>query len=97
LLICYGYKVIRNIDSILARFANRQIEYLLQNAPGTRQPYIVGVVAFINKGQERDFGRRCIIEGDIERVALSSGGKYKLTFQGENKAKALAREMIRRA
>jgi hypothetical protein len=97
LLICYGYKVIKKIDAIPSRFANNQIEYLLQNAPGTRQPYIVGIVASINIGQKRDFGQKCIIDGDIERIALSRGGKYQLTFQGENKAKALAREMIRRA
>jgi hypothetical protein len=98
LLICYGYKVIRNIDAIPSRFANKQIEYLLQTAPGTRQPYIAGFMASINNlAQERDFGQKCIIEGNIERIALSRGGKFQLTFQGENKAKALAREMIRRA
>jgi len=102
LLICYGYKygykLIRKIDAIPKRFANNQIEYLLQNAPGTRQPYIMGLMASINNiSQERDFGQKCKDEGTIERVALSEGGKYRLTAWGENRAKALARDLIERA
>ncbi len=98
LLICYGYKIIRKIDAIPRRFASNQIEYLLQNAPGTRQSYIAGFMASINTlSQERDFGKKCKDEGTVELVALSEGGKYRITAWGENKARELACDLIARA
>jgi len=100
LLICYGYKCIRNIDSIRIRLVHSQIEDLLARAPGSRQSSIARYMASISPAlgsDERDFGQKCIQEGTVVRVDLSKGGRYRLTNSGENKAKALARDLIERA
>jgi hypothetical protein len=81
------------------KFVHSQIEYLLAHAPGSRQSPIVGFMASISAlgSDERDFGRKCVEEGTVVRVGLSEGGRYRLTNWGENKAKALARDLIERA
>jgi hypothetical protein len=100
LLICLGYKYIRNIDRMRIKFVHSQIEYLLARAPGSRQSPIVGFMASISPAlgsDERDFGQKCVQEGTVVRVGLSEGGRYRLTDWGENKAKALAHDLIERA
>jgi hypothetical protein len=100
LLICFGYKCIRNIDSIRIKLVHSQIEYLLARAPGSRQSPIARFMASISPAlgnDERDFGRKCIEEGTVVRIDLAEGGRYRLTNSGENKAKALARDLIERA
>ena len=100
LLICFGYKCIRNIDIIRTKFVHSQIEYLLARASGSRQSSIARYMASISPAlgsDERDFGQKCIQEGTVVRVDLSKGGRYRLTNLGENKAKALARDLIERA
>jgi hypothetical protein len=98
LLLCYGYKIIKNVESISAKFVNSQIEYLLQHAPNTRESPIYrfgNAMAFTLS--ERDFGKKCVSQGNVERIGLSHGGFYRLTSWGEEKARDLARDLIRRA
>jgi hypothetical protein len=98
LLICYGYKIIKNVDSIRAKFVNSQIEYLLQHAPNTREPSIYRLgYAIAFSLSEKDFGGKCISQGTVERIGLSKGGFYRLTRWGEEKARNLARDLIERA
>jgi hypothetical protein len=100
LLICFGYKCIRNMDSLRIRLVHSKIEYLLARAPGSRQSPIARFMASISPAlgsDERDFGRKCIEEGTVVRMDLAEGGRYRLTNSGEDKAKALARDLIERA
>jgi hypothetical protein len=98
LLICYGYKIIKNVESISAKFANSQIEYLLQHAPNTRESPIYRLGNFMTFAlSERDFGGKCVSQGTVERIGLSKGGFYRITRWGEEKARNLARDLIERA
>jgi hypothetical protein len=99
LLICHGYKVIRNVDSININFVHDQIEYLLQHAPNTRQSPLSRMMMPFSRslGERGDFGQKPLGAGDIERVGLSRGGEYRLTSSGESKADSLARDLIKRA
>jgi hypothetical protein len=99
LLICYGYKVIRNVDSIMINFVHDQIEYLLQHAPNTQQLPLSRMMMSLSRsfGERWDFGQKPVGAGDIERVGLSRGGEYRFTRSGENKADSLARDLSKRA
>jgi hypothetical protein len=96
LLICYGYKIIKNVESIRVNFVNSQVEYLLQHAQNTRESPIYRFSNAMALSQ-RDFGTKCAGQGNVERIRLSQGGFYRLTSWGEEKAKNLARDLIRRA
>lgn len=94
LVICYIYKQVMGLDKLRCSFVHGQISYLRANAPNSRVSVIERMSVF---GLERDFGKIAIRDSYVERIDLSEGGNYRLTARGENRARAVAQDMIKRA
>jgi len=98
LLICFGYKVIRDLAAIRSAFVDSQIDYLRVNAPNSprqRNP-LLGFESVLMSLAKPEYGK-VVVGTFIERIGLLEGGKYRITDFGEERAKNLALDLIRRA
>ncbi|MGB7367944.1 MAG: hypothetical protein WA926_03275, partial [Methylovirgula sp.] len=91
------YKRVRRLPSVRAAFVDAQITYLLRHAPNSRMSGIYQIASLTMLAIDPSYGKKPISSGYVERISLSTGGSYCLTTAGEDRARRVAQDMIRRA
>jgi hypothetical protein len=98
LLVVLGYKVMAGRDRAYAGAVNHEVLRALHEAPNSSVPVPMRGILFMRRVLEHaDLGRPHVDAGLLRRVGLAQGGFYELTERGEEDARMMARDLIRRA
>jgi hypothetical protein len=100
-LIVYGHKVLRGVTRIRMGGAHAAVQKTIDNAPHrpTDSNWLslaLGSLQRLQADLNLNYVDECV-PLYLERVALSQGGMYQLTKEGETHAATLAYDLIRRA
>lgn len=99
LLVVLGYKVMLGHDRVFAPGANYETQRALHDAPNSRISSLVKAASLVQRIAQPipDYGDGHVDAGLLRRVGLAQGGYYELTPDGEERARMLALDLIRRA
>lgn len=102
LLVVFGYKAMAGRDQVYASTVNQETQRALHDAPN--RPLIplssLSMTASVFERAKQpipDYGHGPADSGFLRRVHLIRGGYYELTADGEERARTLALDLIRRA
>jgi hypothetical protein len=94
-LICYGYKALLNRETVPVALVHSQLTSLRWNDP-TVNDFFALMARHVSASKSIDYGSSAV-GLFVQRIGLLEGGKYRITELGENHAKELAEDLIRRA
>ncbi len=98
LLVLYGYKVCLGLNRIPIHHVVAEATRVMREAPNASfRERAFQAQNFMYLLEPEKFGRSAISRGEVQRVSLSTGGSFELTWLGIDKAKALAMDLITRA
>ncbi len=98
LLLVLGHKVTKGEGRAFVGAVHFEAKRAMHHAPNSRVPPPLRDMSFMRSVvRQADLGRKHVDAGLLRRVGLSRGGFYGLTERGEEDARAIAGDLIRRA